>query len=294
MNKTFFVLSPSEARKALLFDNLEKVHIRNIRNFAVLSFFKHIFRFRYSTQPNLIAVFHIWSLGYHHFIMEVLPKILLHQRFIRDHVLLIPEHCPRFITDTLAMLQIHNTQVIQGVTLYRDLRIIPNLNSGEYTTEQIKLLRAFSQEVGNPKHNSRKIYVTRRNARSRKIFNEEILLDFLSKQGFEILELENLSIQAQIEMFRSATVFVSIHGAALTNMVWMQDRSKIIEIMPYSKENHSENLCYERLSHALNFSYHKVYADKVDLSQSFDRCDVRLSQPQFDEILNHLSLKYIK
>ena len=52
----------------------------------------------------------------------------------------------------------------------------------------------------------------------------------LSKKGHQILKMDELSIKQQIRVFNDAQVIIGAHGAALTNMVYCNKNTNIIEI----------------------------------------------------------------
>lgn len=77
----------------------------------------------------------------------------------------------------------------------------------------------------------RRIFVTRRSARVRKIKNEKQIRAALSSKGFETVELEKLSLSEQVKTFAEARCVVAQHGAGLTNILYMHSGSRVIELM---------------------------------------------------------------
>lgn len=77
----------------------------------------------------------------------------------------------------------------------------------------------------------RKIWISRKNSATRSIVNESVLFDTVLKQrGWELLELENLSLDQQLHYFAEAQVVVAPHGAGLTNLLFCQPGTKVIEL----------------------------------------------------------------
>ena len=76
-----------------------------------------------------------------------------------------------------------------------------------------------------------KLYIQRGNTKNgRNIINEEEIKSMLSKKGYQILKMDELSIEQQIRVFNDAQVIIGAHGAALTNMVYCNKNTNIIEI----------------------------------------------------------------
>jgi capsular polysaccharide biosynthesis protein len=64
----------------------------------------------------------------------------------------------------------------------------------------------------------KKIYITRNDALTRRVVNEQEVIEELTKIGFEIFSLEGLSIVDQAKLFSMAKIVVAPHGAGLTNL----------------------------------------------------------------------------
>lgn len=84
-------------------------------------------------------------------------------------------------------------------------------------------------------NNRRRIFISRNKASTRRAINEIEAAHLLHDFGFEFVELENLSLQSQIEMFYEAEAIAGIHGAGFTNMIFTRPGCKIIEFMPEDK-----------------------------------------------------------
>lgn len=78
----------------------------------------------------------------------------------------------------------------------------------------------------------RKLYISRADARGRKILNEAEMAAALARQGFETVALGRLGAARQIELFQSATHVVGVHGAGLTNLLFAPQGTKVLEILP--------------------------------------------------------------
>lgn len=109
----------------------------------------------------------------------------------------------------------------------------------------------------------RMVFLSRGKNRRRAIANERFAYESLKKEhedleyleiSSEILRKKNPMVK-QAEMFSDVDVLISLHGAGLTNMLYMPEDALVIEIMPngYSKDTYMNfakrlKLRYERLS----------------------------------------------
>ena len=76
-----------------------------------------------------------------------------------------------------------------------------------------------------------RIYISRNKARYRRVLNEEEVMSELSKFGFVRIFLESLPLQEQISLFFHAKVIVAPHGSGLTNTMFCQSGTKVIELV---------------------------------------------------------------
>ena len=77
---------------------------------------------------------------------------------------------------------------------------------------------------------TRKIFISRKDASSRTITNEDELINFLKNKDFEIINLSEKKFIDQVKIFNSAKLIVAMHGAGLTNLLFCKSNAKVIEI----------------------------------------------------------------
>jgi hypothetical protein len=77
-----------------------------------------------------------------------------------------------------------------------------------------------------------RIYVSRSDARLRRVLNEDDLIPVLEARGFRRVVLAGLPIERQIALFRRAEAVVAPHGAGLAHIAWCQPGTKIVEFFP--------------------------------------------------------------
>jgi hypothetical protein len=76
----------------------------------------------------------------------------------------------------------------------------------------------------------RKLFLTRKKG-LRALGNREELELLLLKRDFQIVDLENMSLDFQIELFSQTSMIVAPTGAALTNMLFCQVGTKVVIFM---------------------------------------------------------------
>ena len=120
---------------------------------------------------------------------------------------------------------------------------------------------------------TRRIYVPRTGYK-RNLMNEEAMIAILAKYDFEIYDpAKHIN---QPKDFSEASIVVAPHGGGLTNLIFCQPDTKVLELVP---DNFAHPYFYS-LSHAANLDYsymvsradenlpHKSYIDEAEFEQA--------------------------
>ncbi len=233
-----------------------------------------------------------WSVGHFHWICDVLPKLLILGSITESYVLLLPNHS-YIKSNGIACLDRLNIRFrgyyfLNENSFYkvRNLDYLNNItNSGQVDNTCMQLLRdRFVQGRGA---HTRKIYVSRYYARFRKVINEPAILPLLKKYDFNVVYPENLDLFEQINLFSSCQIVAGIHGAGLTNCVFMKSEGSVFELK--TKEKSIFNGIYWNLADALghNYFYYNGVCDSI--SGLMGRGGNLYVQPdEFEEILSQI------
>jgi glycosyltransferase involved in cell wall biosynthesis len=189
--------------------------------------------------------------NYFHWLVECLPKLMLINNFPRynDIPLIIPSGLHKNLLIALERVNnnIHPIITINpGYAYYVDELIYPSAISrvidrykgqADYDSDIIlspvwvpKVSNLLKQNVKNNKEPWRKVFLARRSG-ARVLGNQKEIELLLSINGFEIIDLENASLDYQIELFSQVSVIVAPTGAALTNMLLCKPGTKVIIFM---------------------------------------------------------------
>ena len=76
----------------------------------------------------------------------------------------------------------------------------------------------------------RLLYITRRDARVRRVQGEQKLTSMITQLGFEVVCPGDLHFKDQVRLFSEARFVVSVHGAGLSNIIFMPEGGKVLEI----------------------------------------------------------------
>jgi capsular polysaccharide biosynthesis protein len=191
-----------------------------------------------SLHGTHILLAHPWAYGYYHWMIEVLPRLSLIEKFdeLASVPLIVPHRLNTFQRDSLRMAGVRDDRLVHldNDDWQVDRLIFPEMlaPSGSPSPHAVAWLRkVFLDEAPvTSRAKASRIYLTRRDAPKRKILNEDEIIAFLEQKGFETACLSELSLSEQIALFQGASVVVAPHGAGQTNMVFAPAGAILIEM----------------------------------------------------------------
>lgn len=110
-----------------------------------------------------------------------------------------------------------------------------------------------------------RLYVTRRGAKLRQITNEDEVIEGLERRGFKVLQASWNNHHEQLEAFSRAFVVVGVHGAGLTNVIFSQAGTKVVEIFPSDHRKTS----YLHLSAEHDLAHQPFFGSPERFNQAF-------------------------
>ena len=123
-----------------------------------------------------------------------------------------------------------------------------------------------------PKHNFPEyIYISRSgDSVKRRLLNEEEVFKNNKLSKFEIINMTGIPLIEQMYLFSKAKVIISVHGAALTNILFCNKNVKIIEIA----SNIMTNLMhFQHIADTLCLNYQR-YTDVVEMKKNDYESDI--------------------
>lgn len=153
-------------------------------------------------------------------------------------------------------------------------------SAGFLPTECLDWLREqiYSLFGLDPEEPFRKLYVTRRNAKVRRLLNEEEVAAHLRERGFEVVALETLPLREQVRRFAEAETVVAQHGAGLVNLLFAQ-APRVLEVC----SDKDRQIFFRLISEARGFPHLQIHRGGADKN-----ADVRLPIAELKEGLARL------
>ena len=128
----------------------------------------------------------------------------------------------------------------------------------------------------------RKLYVTRRNAKVRRLINEAEVADYLTRHGFEVVALEERPFRKQVQLFAEAKVVVAQHGAGLINLLFAQS-PRVLEIL----SDQDRQIYFSLISSSRGFVHKQWPMDGTDKND-----DVTVPMSDLNEALTSLQKEH--
>lgn len=208
--------------------------------------------------------------NYFHWFIDTFPKIYLAMKAgIFDSIdwFLVPAYSYSFQKEYLSFLGISANRVIKGdrhAHIEAEELIVPSASRG-VDLHIPTWICDFYRQVILPKVNletgdKKRIYISRNDSKKRKVLNEDQLIPVLKKYGFEIHQLDNKTTEEQIRLFASAGFVLAPHGAGLSNLVYCQPGTRVVEFFPggYVKQT------YYDLSNKCGLDYSYIIFEKEE------------------------------
>jgi len=186
------------------------------------------------------------SNNFHHWNYDVLPRLYLLQKAgvldTIDHFIINYKAIP-FQMEGLDRLGIDRSKIIDpqlrpAFFLEAEYLYVPSLTQdlGTITPWVLEFLRGtfLPKGAAGKAIPEKKIFISRRNAPTRKIVNEKEVMDEIFRRGFIEFIPEDHSMEATAGHFSEAGSIISVHGSGLSNLPFVSPGARVLDIMaPY-------------------------------------------------------------
>ena len=235
--------------------------------------------------------------SYYHWILDLVSRFELIRaaEISLDNIdkFVVNSCVENFQKETLILLGIPEEKIIESSNLphiqAKNL-IVPSLpGSGRIPKFVCDFLRKEFLKYANFEQEKRakRLYISRKLAVSRRIINEDELVNFLREYGFDTVIFESMSFREQISFMAAAEVVIAPHGAGLTNLVFSSPGTKIVEIF----NNNYVNGCFWVIANQIGLEYYYLTGEKSNIPQEYSVAeDILVNINALSEILKFANI----
>lgn len=238
--------------------------------------------------------------NYYHWMIDSLPRLLVLRQQHPEATLLMPAPVPDYVRKTAALLGFERlfllaeSQVLPVRCLLVPERAAPPGLQNPQLLRQVRaeLVRGLHPAGALPVP-SRRIYASRARQHTRRLSNEAAATALLARHGFETVHFEDLTFAQQVALMLETAVLVGVHGANLTNLLFLQPGAQVMELMNEDKlvklgNKDFENLIYFRMSSCLGLPYCAVPCQTAAGQEVSNNADMTLNLEELQRVLSRL------
>jgi capsular polysaccharide biosynthesis protein len=232
-----------------------------------------------------------WTQNYYHWMTQALPRLILAMKTGKSFHLLMPQdHSFNFHKQTLQALGIDQWTVFGCEKQY--LLIEPlmypshDIQIGDYHDDLMRDLARLLRSKSASSYGSKRIFIHRSSRYGRLILNEEEVITAFQTWGFEIINFEKLDFLQQVALAKSASIMAGVHGAGLTNMMFMKPGSKILELTSALR---GEQYYYYTLANAMQHDYFYHYCQPAEANKTIQESNFNVDVAVLNTVLSKMA-----
>ncbi|WP_426958909.1 glycosyltransferase family 61 protein [Muricoccus radiodurans] len=230
--------------------------------------------------------------NYYNWMLRYASRIALYQAMEQPLRLIVPERKKRYIPETLEFFGVREDDVhfLTRPTIFERLVLVSPIALGRYELSPLmtQTLRSHPRVTGLWRQPKKKIYIPRRNVEMRSITNSAEVEALMKRHGFLIFDNAENPVSSQVRAFRDASIVVGAHGAGLSNIVFSDPETQVIEIVP---EGYDQGVTsYRSLSDLFGLQYTQLFGKEVVLDRKGNRCnsDIEIDLAELSQVLKTL------
>ncbi len=259
-------------------------YLNQIKQFGKNNLYLKINRYKELGIVNCLPLLSLHDNNVFHFIYDLFYKALYLKKLNIEFECLIKE----FSNWKLELIKLFDIKfnVInsKAVKISEAFIVTTPIYSGRPSPEVISLLVEASKTVPFDNSLPKRILIFRNKAKTRKVVNDHLFLNELRQLGFISVDLEDLSVLQQIQLFKSAEIIIAAHGAGLTWIFACRSECLIIEIFSKNYLNH----VYSHIAMQVDIKYRHIIGES-NFSRNISDPDIFLTESNKRQILSQVN-----
>jgi hypothetical protein len=214
-------------------------------------------------DDNQYIVIHSAWFNYSFWVNSFLIRLI---QFLKDNnsvneniYLIYPEEWDdiSYVNESLSYFNIKVKKIPRDHHIFIKNLILPETRewTSSFYPPTIRNLYDWFDKYKVVKNIKRRIYLSRKARSFRSVENESELTDILQKYNFEIVSFEQVSFLEQMNIMYSASLFISIHGAGFSNIMFMDKGAVVMELINKTYADIEYKFPFWKLADALGLNY---------------------------------------
>jgi hypothetical protein len=213
--------------------------------------------------------------NYFNWTLRYASRVALFQAMPPGFRLVVPAPIKPYVRETLEFLGVPEDHVhfLAAPASFERLTLAAPMALGRYEISPLitRTLREHPQVLALPHTRRRRLYIPRRDVRMRRVVNEAAVEAALGALGFEAFDNAAHSVREQATAFRNAEIVVAPHGAGLSNIVYCEAGTPVIEIVP---EGYDQGVTsYRSLADLFALPYAQLFGREAAPDRKGNRCN---------------------
>jgi capsular polysaccharide biosynthesis protein len=199
-------------------------------------------------HARCFVVHNPYHLNYYHWMTEVMPRLFSIREWIRDRVMLMGDESRVWQMEYLRYFDFAGVVHVGRLELARaDNVIVPQplspfpIHNEAAVREMANWLKDRAGSEDDRYRDFRNLFIVRELGKWRNLINQDEVRSLLERYDFKAVSLESLSVSDQIALFRNVRNLVSVHGAGMANMIYMEPGGSVVDLI---NEHHRDASFY--------------------------------------------------
>jgi capsular polysaccharide biosynthesis protein len=229
-----------------------------------------------------------WTHMYFHWITDALTRLVASESFLNTHSVVLPISYTNFpfVKQSLEFLGYSIVWKKDHEVIKVKELILPSHTSSPGNYNDLILSKLSTKFQVKKNSLGKKIFVSRLKAEQRFIQNETELYGLFSSYGIEVHFFEEYDFRKQIELLNQTSVLIGLHGAGLTNMIFMETGSVVVEIR---NRGDNQNNCYFSMCSALKHAYYYLQGEGNETDTHTAVVNVELKE--LEKVITQIGIK---
>ncbi len=239
----------------------------------------------FDDDETYLVVHNRWQHNYYHWLNEAMYRLWMVKDKATEMILLLPskDTMSKFALDSLQFFSLKNiihiptekSALVRTLCMPVQKPYMENYNPDVLLGLNKLYVNNIGAKINQVFNVNERVFVSRKNTSRRRILNENEVIERLNKYNFTIIYCEDYTFFEQVSLFSKVKYLISIHGAGLTNMLFMPPGSTVLEFHK-RKTNpiRHQNLLFWYMADALGHKYYHQICEPIDINELFFKADI--------------------